>query len=66
MQTYLEKWIELSKSEQSYEGLRNLIVKEQVIDSCPKDLGIHLLERAPADLKELAQLADQYLKAHGK
>ena len=66
MQTYLEKWIELSKSEQSYEGLRDLIVKEQVIDSCPKELGIHLLERAPADLKELAQLADQYLKAHGK
>ena len=66
MQTYLEKWIELSKSEQSYEGLRDFIVKEQVIDSCPKDLGIHLLERAPADLKELAQLADQYLKAHGK
>ena len=65
METYLEKWIELSNS-QTYEGLRDLIIKEQVIEACPKDLGIHLMERAPNDLKELAKLSDQYMKAHGK
>ena len=66
MQTYLEKWIELSNSEQTYEGIRDLLIKEQVIDDCPKDLGLHLMEGEPNDLKELAKLSDQYLEAHGK
>ena len=43
-----------------------MIVKEQFIDSCPKDLAIHLRERAPETLAKIAKIADQYLEAHGK
>ena len=33
MKTYLDKWVEFSPSDASYAGLRNLIVKEQVLDA---------------------------------
>ena len=38
LKKYLEKWIELSRIENTFEGLRDLIIKEQVIKACPKDL----------------------------
>ena len=41
-------------------------MKEQFIDSCPKDLAIHLQERAPETLAKIAKIVDQYLEAHGK
>lgn len=64
-QSYLEWWIELSKSEQTYEGLGHLIIKEQFVDTSKKSLDVYLQERAPIDLDQLAKLADQYLLAHG-
>ena len=63
---YLLRWLELSHTERSFEGLKDLIVKEQFIDSCPKELAIHLRERAPETLAQIAKIADQYLEAHEK
>ena len=66
LSTYLIRWLELSKTETTFEGLKNLIVKEQFINSCPKELAIHLREQAPETLEEIAKIADQYLEAYGK
>ena len=66
LSTYLIRWLELSKTEKTFEGLKDLIVKEQFINSCPKELAVHLRERAPETLEEIAKIADQYLEAHGK
>ena len=63
---YLLRWLELSDTERTFDGLKDLIVKEQFIDSCPKDLAIHLRERAPETLSKIAKIADQYLEAHSK
>ena len=63
---YLLRWLELSNTDRSFEGLKDLIVKEQFIDSCPKELALHLRERAPETLVQIAKIADQYLEAHGK
>ena len=63
---YLLRWLELSDTDQTFGGLKDLIVREQFIDSCPKDLAIHLRERAPETLAKIAKIADQYLEAHGK
>ena len=63
---YLLRWLELSDTEQTFDGLKDLIVKEQFIDSCPKDLAIHLREKAPETLAKIAKIADQYLEACGK
>ena len=35
LSTYLIRWLELSKTEKTFEGLKDLIVKEQFINSCP-------------------------------
>ena len=66
LKTYLFCWLDLSKMELTFEGLTDRIAKEQFIDSCPKDLAIHLCERAPETLAQIAIIADQYLEAHGK
>ena len=66
---YLLRWLELSDIAQTFDVLKDLIVKEQFIDSCPKDLAIHFRERAPqtlAKIAKIAKIADQYLEAHGK
>ena len=55
LERYLLRLMELSHTECSFEGLKDLIVKDQFIDSCPKELAIHVLK-----------IADQYLEAHGK
>ena len=44
---YLEKWVELANVDATFDGLKCLIIKEQVIDVCPRDLSIYLQERAP-------------------
>ena len=41
LSTYLIRWLELSKTEKTFEGLKDLIVKEQFINSCPKELAVH-------------------------
>ena len=53
-------WIELLKTEQNFKVLKDLIVKEQLINSCSKELSVHYCERAPETLEEIAKIA------HGK
>lgn len=62
--SYLERWIELAEVEKSYEGLTTLIVREQYLSTCTKDLEVFLRERAVTDLKDLAKIAEQYMDAN--
>ena len=57
------KWVELAKVEQTFMGMVDLIVREQFISSCSKDLSIWLKQSNPKTLDELLRLADQYLAA---
>ena len=63
---YLTRWIELSKTEKTYEAICDLFVREQFISSCPDDLAVHLRERNLPNLKELTEVAEQFLVAHEK
>ena len=42
------------------------MIYEQFINSCPKELAIHLKERKPKTVEEMAEWAEQYLFAHGR
>ena len=53
----------LAEAPQTYEALRNLLVKEQFLDSSPSDFSIYLRERKMADLEEMARSADLFLTA---
>jgi len=58
------RWIELANVEKDFEGLKNLVVREQYLERCSVQLAIFLRERKPKDLDELGSIAEQYLEAH--
>ena len=66
LRRYLTRWIEVSKTNKTYEGVSELFVRDQFINSCFEDLSIHLRERAPENLEGVAKIAEQFLIAHGR
>src|ERR1700733_1268182 len=64
LESYLLRWMSLAKVETSFEGLRDLILREQYINTCPSYLAVILKELAPSTLDDLASLAEKYLEAH--
>jgi len=60
LDNYLVRWIELAKVEKTFEGLKDLFVKEQYLSVCPTDLALFLRERAPENLENLSVLTQQY------
>ena len=48
----------------NFEGLKSLLIQEQVFDICSKDLLMFVKERQPKKLTEVLTLADQYRDAH--
>jgi hypothetical protein len=65
LENYFFRWIELTHIEKTYEGLRNLVLHEQFLDACHKDLKLFLRERNLKTIKEVVETADRYLEAHG-
>ena len=66
LKNYLTKWVKLDKVEESFDGVVELMVREQFTNACPKELSVYLNETSPKTLDELATWADQYLMAHNK
>ena len=66
LRNYFTRWVKLSDMESSFEGVVELMVKEQFINACPKELSVHLMESKHKDLRELAARAGQYLTAHNR
>ena len=64
LRNYFTQWVKLPDVESSFEGVVELIVKEQFTNSCSKELSVHLMERKPQSLRELAAIAENYLTAH--
>ncbi|MGW8288995.1 MAG: hypothetical protein ACWGNP_01865, partial [Candidatus Bathyarchaeia archaeon] len=64
LENYLQRWIELSKIDQDFDGLKSLIIQEQYLNICPKDLALFLRERTPTSITEVGTLAERYLEAH--
>ena len=66
LKNYFTQWVKLSDVETSFEGVVEVMVKKQFINSCSKELSVHLMERKSQSLRELAAIAEQYLTAHNK
>ena len=56
LKNYLTKCVKLAKVEESFDGVVELMVREQFINACPKELSVYLNERSPKTLDELATL----------
>ena len=63
MKSYFTRWIDMASIEKSYEGLQDLILREQLTFICNGDLGLFLREREPKSLEQASKLADQYKEA---
>ncbi|MCG7875094.1 MAG: RNase H-like domain-containing protein [Candidatus Thiodiazotropha endolucinida] len=61
--SYLNRWIEMSSCHKTYEGLFDLMMRDQLLHMCNKDLTLYLKERVPSSLQEMATLADQFKEA---
>lgn len=65
IENYLDRWIQLSETEKSFESLKNLFLREQFINSTHKDLSMFLRERKMRRLEEVIKTANNYQEAHG-
>ena len=63
MKSYFTRWIDMASIEKSYEGLQDLILREQLTFICNRDLELYLREREPKSLEQASKLADQYKEA---
>ena len=66
VKTLFDKWIRKTGATKSYEGLREELLKEQVMGSYRKDLAIFLTERGFGTLDEVADMAERYELAHAQ
>ena len=66
LKNYLTKWVKLARFEESFDGVVELMVREQFTNACPKELSLYLHEMSPKTLDELVTWAEQYLMAHNK
>ena len=63
---YLEKWLELAgKDKTNACDVLDLIIQEQLMTTCSKDLKIFVKERKPKSVDELVETAEKYAEAHG-
>ena len=61
--SYLTKWIEMSNTPKTYEGIFDLMMRDQLLHICNKDLTLFLKERTPVSMQQMATLCDQYKEA---
>ena len=61
-----QKWVGLARVKESFDGVVELMVREQFTNMCPKALSVYLNERIPKILDKLVTWAEQYLMAHNK
>ena len=61
---YLSRWMELGKVDETYEGLKDLILREQFLTVSNRNLVLFLKERKIKSIKEMVELSEQYNEAH--
>ncbi|PVD19123.1 hypothetical protein C0Q70_21685 [Pomacea canaliculata] len=60
---YLARWIELAGKAATFEGMQDLVLMKQLLDSVPLDLATFIRERTPKDVDDAATLAQQLTEA---
>ncbi|KAL5019544.1 hypothetical protein ScPMuIL_002436 [Solemya velum] len=63
VESLLKHWCNREKAD-DFESLLDLILREQLINSCSPDLKVWIKERAPVNTKALVEIAEVYQTAH--
>jgi len=65
LRRYLQKWRQMAGFEATYEGLEDMILRDQFFITCVKSLDTFLKEKGKMSLKEMSQAAANFIDAHG-
>ncbi|XP_072025725.1 LOW QUALITY PROTEIN: uncharacterized protein [Amphiura filiformis] len=65
LENYLIRWVELAAVTKNFAGLSDLLIREQFVAGCNKDMALFLKERKPKNVAGMTQLAEQYIEARG-
>lgn len=65
LQNYFARWLDLARCPITFDGVRDLVIREQVMNCCSNELRLYLRERTPSTLNELTTLADKFVEARG-
>ena len=63
LKSYFTRWVDMARIEKTYEGLSDLIFRDQLAFICTKELELFLKEREPQSLGQASKLADQFKEA---
>src|SRR5688572_18324487 len=65
LRRYIQQWLSMAGFEKDYEGLENLILRDQFFLTCSMELKTFLTEKGKISLKEMLTHAESYIEAHG-
>ena len=65
LHNYLLRWMKMAGAPETYEGLKQLMVMDQFLQRCPKELAVHLREKHLSEPDHVAATAETFLEAHG-
>ena len=63
LEHYLTKWVELSGIDENFAGLRELLLREQMLNNCSPELTIHLRERNLPSFSKMLAAVEVYREA---
>lgn len=63
LQSFFDRWIEMSQTERNFDSVRDLIVAEQFMANCSSQLALFLREKNCKTLEAMAEAADIYIEA---
>ncbi|MCG8078922.1 MAG: hypothetical protein JAY75_22120, partial [Candidatus Thiodiazotropha taylori] len=65
LRRYFTRWVELTEINKDFQGLSDLLIREQFIGTCSENMRLFLRERVPQSVEDMTKLAEQYMEAHG-
>ena len=65
LKRYLEKWREMAGYEAEYEGLQELILRDQYFSTCEQSMQVFLKEKGKLSLKDMTKESMYFIEAHG-
>ena len=65
LRSYLNKWLCMAKVEKSYEALCDFMARDQFLESCSRELYVHLKPKSFKNLDDMAREADLFAEVRG-
>ena len=65
LRSYLDKWINMAKIENTFEAICDYMARDQFLESCSRELYVHLKPKTFKNLDEMAKEADLFAETRG-